>query len=162
MSGTLKYTSPGNLSEFEPNHEQLSGTEIMAMNSVRDRIRQEYFDHVAAHKGFSGRSIDCILAPAMAHTAFKHGQMRYYGYTKVWNFLDYPCGTIPVTLVNALIDVRQQIDAVNALDGLNAEQYVPDDYDGLPVGIQIIGYRFKEEELLAAMKAVVRVLQTSQ
>ena len=43
-----------------------------------------------AMKASSGRPVDVLLVPTMPYTAIPHRTLRYPGYTKLFNFLDYP------------------------------------------------------------------------
>jgi amidase len=42
---------------------------------------------------------DVILCPAGPGAAPKMDQAKYWGYTSIWNLLDYPAGVFPVSQV---------------------------------------------------------------
>jgi amidase len=50
-------------------------------------------------------TVDVILCPVGPGVATRHNTAKYWGYTAVWNLLDYPAVVFPVDKVNGEIDV---------------------------------------------------------
>ncbi|KAK1539010.1 amidase [Colletotrichum costaricense] len=112
----------------------------------------------------TGRMVDILLLPPMPHSAVPHGGCRWVGYTKVWNFLDYPALVIPGGQVS-----REDIDQPWAEEARGVEnewnRKLWDDNKetmaslSLPVGLQIVGRKLAEEMVLAAGKIIDGILK---
>ena len=74
-------------------------------------------------------------------------------YTVLWNYLDFPAGTLPVTTVREDEQFYQSkhVDDITDTMRLNAENS-----KGLPVSVQVISLPFREEEVVEGM----RILET--
>lgn len=80
-------------------------------------------------------------------------------YTKIWSLLDYPAGVVPITRVNTSVDKPYaHFNPVSTDDAHNASLWSPDKYAGSPIGVQVVGKRFHEEEVLAAMQVIAEAL----
>ncbi|OKL59724.1 hypothetical protein UA08_05032 [Talaromyces atroroseus] len=102
----------------------------------------------------SGRRVDALLAPVMAHPSVPHNSCRWVGYTKVWNFLDYSALSLPVTTISKDVDHAESYEPRNSLDDWNWNLYDPNSMHGHPIGLQVIGRRFEEEKMLAVAKVM--------
>jgi amidase len=76
--------------------------------------------------------------------------IRWVGYSKVWNILDYSALAFPVGTVSKALD---QLPAAlyqprNDQDAWNWGIYDPENMDGHPVGLQIVGRKLEEEKVL--------------
>ncbi|KAL4892481.1 amidase signature domain-containing protein [Aspergillus ambiguus] len=86
-------------------------------------------------------------------------QKIWVGYTKVWNFLDYPALAFPVTTVSKETDlVDSGYEPRNAMDEWNWKLYDPERMDGHPVGLQIIARKMEEERVLGAARVFENAL----
>ena len=103
--------------------------------------------------------MDVILCPPSYGAATPHDQSRYWGYTANWNLLDYPAAVFPVTTVDQELDVKE-VDYIpkNEQDRFVYDMYSPEKYIGAPVGLQIVGRRFHEEKVLAALAEIEHAL----
>jgi Asp-tRNA(Asn)/Glu-tRNA(Gln) amidotransferase A subunit family amidase len=64
--------------------------------------------------------VDVILCPAGPGVAPRHNTARYWGYTSVWNLLDYPAAVFPVTKADAQADrVEEGYQPMNETDREN-------------------------------------------
>jgi Asp-tRNA(Asn)/Glu-tRNA(Gln) amidotransferase A subunit family amidase len=85
------------------------------------------------------------------------------GYTFLFNLLDYTCGILPVTKVDAELDALPKEFVVNS-NGVAKGAYKHYDAQkmhGLPVAVQIVGRRLEEEKVLAIMERVESALEES-
>jgi len=70
----------------------------------------------------SGEPVDVVLCPVGPGVAPRHGTAKYWGYTAVWNLLDYPAVVFPVDKVNAKVDlVERGYKPINEVDRENWE-----------------------------------------
>lgn len=100
-----------------------------------------------------------ILCPPNFGAATPHEQSRYWGYTSQWNLLDYPSVVFPVTTVDVAKDPKDKsYTPKNEQDRFIYDMYKPETFEGLPVGLQIVGKRFQDEKVLAALAEIERAL----
>ena len=86
--------------------------------------------------------------------------------TLVYNLLDYPVGSIPVTRVDPELDaLPKDRSAINTSDTASSKLinqalyggkwgYDASAMEGLPVGIQLVGRRWEDEKVIEMMKVV--------
>src|SRR5579859_3726803 len=65
------------------------------MHLKREAFREAYWKHWVEMKGHP----DVILSPVGPGVAPKLDKARYWGYTAIWNLLDYPAAVFPVSQV---------------------------------------------------------------
>ncbi|KAF2831713.1 acetamidase [Ophiobolus disseminans] len=114
----------------------------------------------------TGKQIDILLTPVMPHSAVPHRKCRWVGYTKVFNFVDYPAVVIPAGSVSKELDgdAAKNMGSYmpkNALDEWNWNLFDLDAMDGMPIGVQIVARRLMEEKVLGAAKAIDVILRSS-
>ncbi|KAI4155324.1 MAG: hypothetical protein LQ340_001062 [Diploschistes diacapsis] len=110
--------------------------------------------------------LDLLVCPPFATPAVPHAGMRHAvaacGYTFLWNLLDYAAGVLPVTRVDAAADAVDEAFDVGRLSGVARGAwglYDAAKMQGLPVGVQVVGRRWGEEEVLAGMEVVESALR---
>ncbi|TDZ19575.1 Acetamidase [Colletotrichum orbiculare MAFF 240422] len=135
------------------------------LNRRKWELQQAYLDKwKSARSPTTGRGVDVVLTPPMPHAAVPHGSCRWVGYTKVWNFLDYPALVIPGGKVEEG-DVGEVWDheAMGPEDAWNKRLWEENGGEmaalGLPAGLQIVGRKLEEETVLAAGKVVEDALR---
>lgn len=100
-----------------------------------------------------------ILCPPNFGAATPHEQSRYWGYTSQWNLLDYPSAVFPVTKVDVARDPRDESYVPkNDQDKFVYDMYKPEIFEGLPVSLQVVGKRFQDEKVLAALAEIEKAL----
>ena len=132
---------------------------------------------------FLDNSLDVILMPAAPHTALPWDTWTNATYTALWNYLDYPAVVIPMDVVT---DSDSMDDPNNAKYGpsdmelyrqcmynhdgrlststsgtdafLSQIDTGPEHYKGLPIAVQVIGYRHQDEELIAAAEILDSII----
>lgn len=104
-------------------HWSLGGTAVLILCRLivetheRDAYREKYWNY------FSGNPNrpDVILCPVGPVAASKMDMARYWGYTSIWNVLDYPTAILPVSQIQEKEDsTREQI--LNEQDAWNWKQ----------------------------------------
>ncbi|OHF01816.1 amidase [Colletotrichum orchidophilum] len=142
----------------------ISVYEYWQLNRRKWELQQAYLEKWQSIRSpKTGRMVDIILLPPMPHTAVPHGGCRWVGYTKVWNFLDYPALVIPGGRVSRE-DVEQPWAAeVRGVEDEWNKKLWEDNKEtmaslALPVGLQIVGRKLEEETVLAAGKIIDDIL----
>lgn len=141
--------------------EPISVYEYWQLNRRKITAQRKYLDKWSNIKSPSGKSADILFSPTMPHTAVPHRCCRWVGYTKVWNFLDYPALTFPVGDVDAQLDRLPSKPYIprNELDDWNWKLFDSDAMAGYPVNLQIIGQKLEKEKLLGAALVINKLLQ---
>jgi amidase len=135
--------------------------EIIQMNrrkvELRSQMLKQWQDTASTTP--TGRPIDAIICPAAPYAPPKHGEKGYFGYTGIYNLLDWPAMSIPVTYVDPVIDnVELDYTASNELDQKCRDIWDPVGSAGLPLGIQLVGQRWQEEKLLGVAAVLMKAL----
>lgn len=102
-----------------------------------------------------GLGVDVLVCPAFATPALLHGQTTYAGtaatYTLLASYLGFPCGVV------AAGRVRPGEESVRQPGGDWVERALARTEAGsagLPVGVQVIGRPWREDQVLSAMSAI--------
>ncbi|KAL2815886.1 amidase signature domain-containing protein [Aspergillus granulosus] len=136
----------------------ISVYEYWQLNRERMDLQKKYLDKWTAVRSLSGKPVDVLLSPTLPHVAVPHRSVRWVGYTKIWNLLDYPAVTFPVDQVRAGKDVLPpNYEPRNELDAWNWGLYDTEVMDGHPVNVQVIGRKLDEERVLGAAMAIEQV-----
>jgi Asp-tRNA(Asn)/Glu-tRNA(Gln) amidotransferase A subunit family amidase len=111
----------------------------------------------------TGKPIDILLTPVMPHSAVPHRKCRWVGYTKVFNFVDYPAVVIPAGKVDAAVDGSgvdgEAYEARNELDKWNWDLWDRESMHDMPIGVQVVARRLEEEKVLGAAKVVDELIR---
>ncbi|KAI9369784.1 amidase signature domain-containing protein [Aspergillus egyptiacus] len=136
----------------------ISVYEYWQLNQERTDLQKKYLDKWRAVRSPSGKLVDVLLSPTMPHVAVPHRSIRWVGYTKIWNLLDYPAVTLPLDQVRAGEDVLSpDYQPRNELDAWNWNLYDAQAMDGHPVNVQVIGRKLDEETVLGAATVLEQV-----
>ncbi|KAJ5663712.1 Amidase [Penicillium longicatenatum] len=137
----------------------ISVYEYWQLNKRKLAAQKKYLDRWHSVRSPSGKPVDVLLGPTLPHTTVPHRKFRWVGYTKIWNFLDYPAVTFPVDKVRADQDqlAAEPYIPRNALDEWNWKLYDAKKVDGYPVNLQIIGKKLEEEKVLGAATAIEHI-----
>ncbi|KAE8268990.1 hypothetical protein A4X09_0g3342 [Tilletia walkeri] len=122
------------------------------LNKTKVAYQKEFLDHWQATKGQTGtgRPIDAVLAPVAPWASCPHDMNVHIAYTNLWNLVDRPAITFPVTDVQPEVDRAIPEVAVEVVGApYDAQQWA-----GMPVNLQLVGHRLLDEELLGIAKVV--------
>ena len=104
----------------------------------------------------------------------RHGdytKVRYFAYTAVANVLDLPACTLPVGRVDPDIDLPDhpslsQDAKGNDLPAVTCERdeiirrkYTSEAYDGMPIGLQVVGRRMEEKKVVGIVREISQLLR---
>jgi Asp-tRNA(Asn)/Glu-tRNA(Gln) amidotransferase A subunit family amidase len=136
----------------------LSVYQYWQLNKRKIALQQKYLDRWNNTQSPSAKPVDVLLSPTTPHTAVRHQTLRWVGYTKVWNLLDYPAVTFPVDEVRKELDMqRNYYQPRNDLDAWNWDLYDLKKMEGHPVNLQIIGKKFNDEKVLGAATIIDQI-----
>ncbi|KAJ5201732.1 uncharacterized protein N7498_006395 [Penicillium cinerascens] len=117
------------------------------------------------HAVMKRRGVDFIISPPYPSVAAVMGESQYWNYTAIWNLVDFPSAVFPSGLtVDSELDVLTEEDGKyvprSEVDEREWRKYKgPERFEGAPIGLQISGARFRDEEMLAAAKMVEEVVR---
>lgn len=142
---------------FGSGDEVLTGEEVARLCHVRDEGRIKYMD------AMNDESIDFILTPTYVSPAVKPESTTYWGYTCLWNILDFPNIVFPTGLTVLLEDkVDETYKPRSELEKYERGLYTgPEDSKNAPIGLQLTGRRYRDEELVKASKVLADIIQKS-
>lgn len=133
----------------------LSGLEVQKLCFIRDSGRISYMNQMNSQK------IDFILSPTYVNVAAKPETVTYWGYTNLWNILDFPNVIFPTGVsVDPTLDI---IDAsFKPRSDLEAYEYGlytgPEDFKDAPVCLQLTGRRYEDETVVKAAKTLQEII----
>lgn len=120
----------------------------------REAYRKEYALH------WNALNVDAVLCPVGPGVAPKHNTAKYWWYTSQWNLLDYPAVAFPVTKVDKQIDKwDKDHNPLSEHDQLNRGLWEPEEFDGLPVSLQLVGRRFEDEKILTILEHITEQIK---
>ncbi|KAI9040904.1 amino acid/polyamine transporter [Aspergillus affinis] len=139
--------------------EAISVYDYWQLNKQKVALQKKYLDKWNAARSASGQPVDVLLSPIMPHLAIPHRQVRWVGYTKIWNLLDYPAITLPIDQTRVGMDdlPEEPYQPRNELDTWNWSLYDVKASEDHPVGVQVIGLKLNEEKVLGAASAIERI-----
>ncbi|CAD8182259.1 unnamed protein product [Paramecium pentaurelia] len=109
------------------------------------------------------QGIDVIISPAFGLPAVKHGDSKELAfaalYTWMWNVLDFPAGSLPVTIVqnDQDLEIKGQENSIDLF-----YRFMKSDLQGaigLPVNVQVSALPNKDEMVLRVMKEIEAVVK---
>jgi len=107
--------------------------------------------------------IDVLICPGFACPAVetKHASVLLTAgtHTMIWNHLDFPVGSVPVTKENATD--QKNLDSYDTQGDKLLKQLkeAVRGGEGLPLGVQVVGLPWQEETVLRAMKELQDALE---
>ncbi|KAG6811185.1 hypothetical protein H0H92_008625 [Tricholoma furcatifolium] len=142
------------------------------LDGLYERKVYEYWPLVAQREDYRRRwfellqeeRLDFVLTvpnsmPALPHNGMKDG-VKAFGYTMLFNLLDYSAGVLPVTHVNSIVDaLPANFKPRNGIEKSVYRMYDAQAMEGLPVGVQVVGKRLEEEKVLWGMELIEEALK---
>ncbi|KAJ7737081.1 amidase signature domain-containing protein [Mycena metata] len=129
--------------------------ELWDLNLRREELREHFLAH------FNSQNVDVVLCPVGPGPAPPLGTATYWGYTNVWNLIDYPAAVFPTGLhLDAELDQKDTVerDWMSDADKEHSVRYTPMDFARAPLSLQLVARRFEEEKLVHALHEIAKVL----
>ena len=161
--------------------EQADATKIAALNVSKREYQKEYMEYWNSTIDMTGtgRAVDAIIMPVAPFAAARPETYSYYGYSSIFNNLDYSSCVVPVTNVDKQIDlIDEKFKPLDDLDrdvaatcksspflreySSNIIEDDPEIYDGAHVAVQLVGRRLQEEKVLALAEHVGEAIAASR
>lgn len=135
------------------------------MNAKRDALRIEMLKRF-----YDGLKLDFILSPTNVAPAEIPGESYYWGYTSFWNLLDYPNVVFPTGLKHEVELDSKVPETLKANEYERQVWYNPDgsvryngkEYANAPIALQLTGKRYCDEDVVAATKLIVDLLNVDR
>ncbi|KAI0029397.1 general amidase [Vararia minispora EC-137] len=145
----------------------LSVYDSWQLNVAKDEYRQRFLEHWNATKErtSTGLPIDGLILPPSVATAHRHGEWHFYiPYTSLFNLLDLPALVLPVgAKVDPVLDpVDSNFKPVSERDARIQATYHPELFANAPLTVQIVGRRYREEEVIGMAELVEAALRASK
>ncbi|PQE05218.1 Acetamidase protein [Rutstroemia sp. NJR-2017a BBW] len=145
----------------------LGPTKLREMITRRNAFQKEYLDQWTK-TGEDGKGImDAVIMPNSPWTAPRLGVTQTdifcVNFTGVWNLLDYPACTFPVTFADQKLDPPRGSDwkPLNQKDAKLQADYDAEFYHGTPVTLQCVGRRLEDEKVLEMVDIIRDALQSA-
>ncbi|KAF2009649.1 amidase [Aaosphaeria arxii CBS 175.79] len=117
--------------------------DVWAVNASKESYREEWARVWRSH------NIDVLLCPGSRNTSVPHGMYGNPVWTVIWNLLDFPAAVIPYLKADKTLD--------KPVDGFD-----PEAVHGSPGSVQVVGWRFQDEEVLRATEIIARDLHSQE
>ncbi|KAE8423822.1 amidase [Aspergillus pseudocaelatus] len=113
------------------------------------------------------RPMDALICPVAPSVGAPHDYNAYWGYTSMFNFLDYPSTIPPVTKFK----IDPQIDRLdpayrplssNPYDKAYQAMYDAEVFANQPSTVQIVGHPFDDEELIEVTAEIDSLFKTTE
>jgi len=100
-------------------------------------------------------NLDALICPVSYHSAYKSKDAEDLGvtvdYLTIWNVVHYPVGVVPVTEVMEGEDAESYKDDYSDYLTSKIKESIRDS-SGMPIGVQVVAPKWKDEECIAVMK----------
>ncbi|KAJ7450059.1 amidase signature domain-containing protein [Mycena galericulata] len=129
--------------------------ELWELHLRREKLRAQFLAH------YQSQNVDVVLCPVGPGPAPLLGTSKYWGYTNVWNFVDYPAAVFPTGLfADPALDGKDSATRtwMSEADRENAELYEPEAFAGAPLALQLVSRRFGDETIIQALQEISGVL----
>ncbi|KAK2033250.1 amidase [Colletotrichum zoysiae] len=141
----------------ETTGQDLDAAGVLQQRVTRDNFRCDF----AAH--WNKSDVDVVICPAYVGSASVHETTLFWNYTAFWNYVDYP-GLVVPTPIKALAKGSEGYAAADTVplsgqDELVKKLWAEGDFEGAPVGIQIVARKYHDNDLFAALAAMKAALE---
>ncbi|KAM0450893.1 hypothetical protein ACHAO4_006284 [Trichoderma viride] len=134
----------------------LNPMEILQQHVARDNFRSDFARH------WESQDVDFIICPASVGPACEHETGFYWNYTSFWNYVDCPGVAFP-TPIRAGAKGAEGYAAdlpppLNEQDRHVRKLWEEGDFEGAPIGLQIVARKHHDNDLFGALEKLQHVL----
>ncbi|KAL4962035.1 amidase signature domain-containing protein [Aspergillus stella-maris] len=135
-------------------------TFIQAQSKYKEALADAW--EATTSQASTGRPIDGLICPASPMAGYPHDFLPWWGYTTLFNLVDYPSTILPIKNFK-ISETDDPIDTAynaqdNQFDRECQEVYDPVRWSNMPVCLQVVGRPFDDEELIAVTEVVDQVV----
>ncbi|KAJ3744399.1 amidase signature domain-containing protein [Lentinula detonsa] len=138
-----------------PGVKDRSSHQLWELLLERDALRAKYYLH------WNTQNIDVLLCPAQYGAAQPLQTTKYWGYTSVFNCVDFPAAVFPTGLkANASLDPKDSDsrEPWSEADAYSAAIYDPLLSNNAPLSLQLVSKRHADEVVMQALQEIETVL----
>eukprot|EP01113_Clastostelium_recurvatum_P011299 TRINITY_DN15728_c0_g1_i1.p1 TRINITY_DN15728_c0_g1~~TRINITY_DN15728_c0_g1_i1.p1 ORF type:complete len:247 (-),score=51.64 TRINITY_DN15728_c0_g1_i1:20-760(-) len=150
----------------EPDSEkEKRASELAAVNVEKREAQKAFMEYWNESKNRSGtgRPVDVIICPPAPFCPAIPGTYLYYTFSGWISALDYTCVVVPVINSDKNIDKKDpNFKPLSEQDTNIQALYDPDVFDGMSVGLQLVGRRFEEEKMITIADYIGKALKKQQ
>lgn len=144
---------------FGKGSKEFTVAENRKLNFTRDNLRNLY------NRYFIDNKVDFILSPSYNNVAPQPDEIYNWSYTALYNILDLPTLTFQTGLfqdpqIDKWGDDHKHYKFRSDLEKLELDNYKPENFVGAPIGLQLSGRRYFDEEVVAAGRTIIDILGT--
>lgn len=135
--------------------EAIPATAINTQRWTRNVFRQAFIAN------WNSQDVDYVLCPVFVGTASEHDTAKYWNYTALFNFVDYPGMVMPTPIrAKAKGEEHYAADAKVLSDDDKAvrELWEEGDFVGAPVALQVVARKYHDNQLLAVVAKIEEAL----
>lgn len=133
----------------------------LTINEWWDLCQEVYLIKQKYLKFWDDNQLDAVLAPVMTSPSTKPHSAVCLEYTGVCNLCDSVGVVLPLGTVDATIDVLEERPVRSELEAAIRKQYIPQDFDKMPVCLQVICRKTEEEKCLAISKMILETVKNT-
>lgn len=135
-------------------HGMLTAEGLNQLRAQRDHFRLAFAD------SWNAQAVDVVIGPAFVGPACKHDTAFYWTYTSLWNYVDYPGVVVPTPVKAERGEAYVgDYEALSEECGHVRDMWEEGGFEGAPVDLQIVGRRYHDNELFAALGVLKVVLE---
>ncbi|TKA57543.1 hypothetical protein B0A55_10800 [Friedmanniomyces simplex] len=157
MRAVLEEAGEPPIKQFEHNFETFKTKPLSVPELFKHNMEQTAYK-VAFLQAWEAAGIDCIICPCAPAAGVPHDFPLWWGYTTIWNLLDYPSVVLPVKdfTISPTQDAKDPAyqPRDNPFDKANHELYDPEIWQGHPVTLQLVGRPYRDEALIAVSEVM--------
>ncbi|KAH3682427.1 hypothetical protein WICPIJ_006613 [Wickerhamomyces pijperi] len=121
--------------------------DIAANNIAIDSLTTYFFQQIFVKEG-----LDFIISPNSPNVADIPNNLRYWGYTSIYNMIDFPSIVFRTGLT---YDVEKDVNGPVGVEGL---VFNKEDYVNAPICLQVASVKYQEEKLVEMVKILDKAL----